>query len=198
MNESLIKLSFQTGIREECVQLIFSFSDDIIQCTTKLESGKHNQNSRNSQNMREGNSLFNFASKRLKSICNNMDCKFNSSEQIAPTVQLFDWKLRRLELIQKELFRLRSRYETILNYELDETEDFFVFVVDFVNKSSTKKLRASFDVGAAYPFTPMEVSLEVLEGDLSIDDLSRQLISTTRPGYGYLSRACDILETFVN
>ena len=62
----------------------------------------------------------------------------------------------------------------------------------------TKKLRVCFDIGQEYPFSPMNVSLQPLIGEISIENIGNALIRNVKPGYGYLARASDCIASYMN
>jgi len=192
LKQSEIRLQFQNYIKDAQTQLVFSFNNDYIRCQA-IALGDSTRDALNPHNF-----LYKYVSTRLGLICKSLQSKLDSSEEICQVVQEFEWKLKRLDLIQKELLQLSSRHDSHLSLEPGKEGNFFVCNVIFSNKCGTKRIRSAFEIGDAYPFTPMELSIELLRGEININDLSRQLIDSTRPGYAYLSRACDVLSTFIS
>ena len=187
-----MKLVFPTSFYATHVQLLFSLTRVPIQCTLFVdESKRHLKGSLSKDGVEK------FISERLKEICNTSTCCIQTTNQISKVSQHVSWKLRRLDLIGKELMQLISRYDSILKHEYNEGNNYFILNTDFESTCGSNRIRASFDIGYAYPFSSMEVSMEVVKGEVDIDELSRQLLNTVRPGYGYLSRACNIFSTFM-
>jgi len=70
-----------------------------------------------------------------------------------------------------------------------------VLTVDF--STASKKIRCCFDLGTEYPFSPMNVCLEPLIGEVSVDILGKSLIRNVKPGYGYLLRATEVVNSWL-
>jgi hypothetical protein len=111
-------------------------------------------------------------------------------------LQHVHWRMRRGELISKELNVLSSRHKTILERIDSET---IALTIDFVSRDESKKLRVCFDINECYPNSPMEVFLQPLHGEgVRVKALSRHLQKTARPGFGYISRSCEVIKAFLS
>jgi len=111
-------------------------------------------------------------------------------------LQLSDWRIRRGELICQELNLLLCKFEGSIKEVDSET---IALTIYFYNKKSSTKLSACFDIKESYPNSPMEVFIQPLEGDdINVKSLSRHLLKTARPGFGYISRSCDVINAFMN
>jgi hypothetical protein len=110
---------------------------------------------------------------------------------VALHIQNIIWTAGRLDVVAGELQCLLNRYNG--NLSVAGTRSFFV---TFEFEGHRAKLGAEFEIGASYPSVPINVRLDVWEGSIELEDIRRTLIKNARPGFGYLSRACDILNTF--
>ena len=123
--------------------------------------------------------------------------KANRSEiapisEISAQLQAYMWSLGRLEQTAAELQSLRRRYKGKLTRRTSEE---YIFSVEFRSNSSC--LAVDFEIDLSYPSLPMEVQLDLLEGDVDLDNLLKTLVKNAKPGFGNLSRACDIITAFV-
>ena len=59
------------------------------------------------------------------------------------------------------------------------------------------KVEAFFELPGTYPFSLMDVELDVSEGDIDVDDIKANIVKTAKPGYGYLIRVCDVIAASV-
>jgi hypothetical protein len=118
------------------------------------------------------------------------DVLLHSPFQVAEHLQTNAWLLGRLDLTAKELHVLQRRYGAKLVRKSHET---FSLNVDFA--SSTVKVAVKFEVDPLYPSLPVDVSLDVVEGHVDLDVLQKTLTKNSRPGFGSLSKACDILQS---
>lgn len=109
---------------------------------------------------------------------------------ISGVVQGIECYLSRLEIIGKEISRLELRYGG--RFQL--IDGVYRLSVSILNKFWRKKIYAHFDVSDAYPFAALNMNID---GDFDIDyGLERQLLRSACPGYGYLTRTCDMIGAF--
>jgi hypothetical protein len=48
----------------------------------------------------------------------------------------------------------------------------------------------------SYPFSPMDVQLDIVEGDdCNVEVIQAQIEKTAKTGYGYLARVCDVVAS---
>jgi hypothetical protein len=104
------------------------------------------------------------------------------------------WMLGRLETTALELTMLQRRYKAVLT---NTGKSNFQLEVDFASRSGLAQLRATFELAEAYPFSPVGVCLDVFEGQVDVEGMRKLLIKNAKPGFGYLSRTCDVISAFV-
>jgi len=121
----------------------------------------------------------------------------HTGEEMQRLVRQFDWTLARVESTSRELNILQKRFG--LSVEMDPNHDAAVFVVrvPFVGTLQNNLLVASFELNASYPFGPLNVSLEPGRSDMDLAFLQKHLMKNAKPGFGYLSRACDVIAAVV-
>lgn len=117
------------------------------------------------------------------------------ASEVSPTLQRLDWRICRISQTALEIEMLKRRYNARL---LTDSEGETVEVeIEFCSVSGNAKLLAAFEVPKAYPFSPVNVALDVFEGDVDMDKLSHLLIKNAKPGFGYLSRTCDVIAAHI-
>lgn len=110
--------------------------------------------------------------------------------EICALIHHVDWYLGRLHLIGKELSLLEARYDGVL--EKTSNSELFRFQISVLNNASGKVLNTIFELGDSYPFS-FDI---IISGDVDIIGLEKHLTKNAKPGYGYLSRTCDIISSF--
>ncbi len=136
-----------------------------------------------------------FVKARVQSLCNEWSAKtFQHTSQISDGLRHFQWQMGRLEQTAMELLVLRRRHGAILTSSDGDVSTFKV-EVDFCGCPS--KLSASFELTTDYPFAPMNVILNTFEGSVDIEKIRALLIKNAKPGFGYLSRTCDVISACV-
>jgi len=130
----------------------------------------------------------------MEQICKDVNrFALYSSADMIHAVNHVEWNLGRLSLIGKELNTLQRRYKGSLK-KCDDTS--FMLELNIETKLG-HRVDALFNICESYPFAVLNVDLSVDEGsDFNIGSLERQLTKTSRPGFGYLSRSCDIISCF--
>lgn len=113
--------------------------------------------------------------------------------QICEHLQKYTWLAGRLDLIAKEFQVVQRRYNGILHRQ---SGDVFSFLVEFESERST--VTADFRIECAhYPSFPIEVRLDLILGKQDLDVIKKSLLKNANPGFGSLSRACDIIQSIV-
>lgn len=132
---------------------------------------------------------------RTAALCNEWSGKvLSDTSQICEVLRHFQWQMGRLEQTAMELLVLRRRHGAILTSSSDYFPTFKV-EVDF--SGTPAKLSASFELTAEYPFAPLNVILNTFEGSVDIEKIRTLLIKNAKPGFGYLSRTCDVISASV-
>lgn len=120
-----------------------------------------------------------------------------SPHEIGHVLSNFEWQLGRLEHTASELILLRRRYRAILTPSQISSSTNFQLEVDFSNRTGDVKTCAAFELSDSYPFAPLNVRLDTFQGDTDVEGLRRLLLKNAKPGFGYLSRTCDVITAFM-
>lgn len=115
-----------------------------------------------------------------------------ASSALTRNMQNYVWTLGRLDFTAGEIQGLLSRYKCAL---CRTGASSFVLTVDFEGRAS--KLSVDFGMEFCYPSLPLEVRMDVWEGEIDFEGIRKALVKNAKPGFGYLSRACDILNAYV-
>jgi hypothetical protein len=121
----------------------------------------------------------------------------SSISEIGMLLQRLEWTKGRVEHTANELSSLQRRYKADVKTDPDGTSksDFLVQMV-FPCSSNKDKLFATFELTAAYPFGELHVSLDSECGQMDVEALRKQLMQNAKPGFGYMSRACDVISAY--
>lgn len=119
----------------------------------------------------------------------------DSPAQIGEQLQYLEWTIGRLEQTVNELERLRRRYQAKI-VRGGRGEHYFSLTTFFSTQKT--KLRVSFELSDTYPSTPLEVQMDLMEGDVDLDVLRRTLVKNTKHGHGHLPRTFDVIAAFIN
>jgi hypothetical protein len=115
-----------------------------------------------------------------------------SPSTISQNIQSYMWSLGRLDFTAGELQGLLNRYKGRF---LRTGTRSFVLTVDFEGRVS--KLSVDFEMGLTYHSLPLEVKMDVWEGNIDFEGIRKALVKNAKPGFGYLSKACDIVSAYV-
>jgi hypothetical protein len=120
-------------------------------------------------------------------------CRLDSASKIGQHMQKYMWVMGRLDQTASELQSLRRRYKAKL---MRTGAHNFVFSVDFESQSS--RLAVDFEIEVSYPSLPLVLRMDLLQGNIDLESLRKALIKNAKPGFGNLSRACDVIAAFVS
>ena len=120
--------------------------------------------------------------------------RLNSPKSIGSFLQLLELRLRRTERTATELAALVRRYEGVLQLSADSST--VQLEIEFAGLDGTPKLRATFDIADNYPFAPLGTCLDSFGEQVDVEHLRKLLIKNAKQGFGYLSRACSLIEAF--
>mmetsp|Transcript_28868 Transcript_28868/g.78207 ORF Transcript_28868/g.78207 Transcript_28868/m.78207 type:complete len:732 (-) Transcript_28868:1304-3499(-) len=108
-------------------------------------------------------------------------------------LQKYTWLLGRLDIVAKEFQVVQRRFRGKL-YR-NGAEGSFSFIVEFESEKST--IVADFTIEPVYPSFPVEVRLDLISGQQDLERVRKALVKNAKPGFGSLSRACDIIQSIV-
>ena len=134
-------------------------------------------------------SLTSFYHFKLTHLCSQI--KTMSSPNICNITHHIQWSLGRLDSLVEELTLLESQYEGIA---LHWSEGKIQFKFENFSPLGTKII-CSFEIHDLYPFGLLDIKLA---SNVDIQSLERQLIRKTKPGFGYISRICDMMKILCN
>jgi hypothetical protein len=112
--------------------------------------------------------------------------------RVGEHLQKYTWLTGRLDLIARELHVVQRRYNGTI---YRKGADSFSFSVDFDNENTT--VAANFRIESTYPSFPIEVRLDLISGEQDLGIIKKSLLKNANPGFGSLSRACDIIQSIV-
>lgn len=120
--------------------------------------------------------------------CKRVEAKVVKIERLGLLVHDLAWSFGRVSFVAKELAKLEQRYTTEIRNDPEGSDsDVLVRVV------LGKNLEATFELHATYPFGPLSVTIVDGDGLEKVSMYKKRLARNARPGFGQLSRACDLL-----
>ncbi len=193
-DESIISIEFKGNVPELSLCTVFKkTTSGLIKCEshkvtqkvpTKLMS-KYKKNSKYTPN------VLAFFSDKVEILRLNLEKKFlKSIVDVRETVQYIEWSLERLDLIGKEVSVLEQRH----NGKLKRMGNSYNFGLSMKSRSKGRGLHVNFRIDDSYPFS---VLITNLSGDVNTDSLKRYLARNDKPGFGYLSRTCDMMAALL-
>eukprot|EP00536_Pseudo-nitzschia_multiseries_P011654 jgi/Psemu1/243992/estExt_Genewise1.C_4080020 len=136
-------------------------------------------------------SFLEMATRRLMSM--SSESNENGSIRISHHLQKYTWHIGRLDLVAKEFQVVQRRFNGKLCR--NGAEGIFSFIVEFESEKSI--IVADFTIEPVYPSFPVEVRLDLISGEQDLERVRRALVKNAKPGFGSLSRACDIIQSIV-
>jgi len=133
---------------------------------------------------------------RVQTLVNRVGT-LTSVKEIGGLLRGMEQAIGRLEHTCSELVLLHRRYNAMLVVDLAEDSQGVQVEVDFGGSGDDAKVFAAFLLTDSYPFAPLDVRLDVNEEGIDVEDLRRRLMKGAKPGFGYLSRTCDVISAFV-
>jgi hypothetical protein len=138
-------------------------------------------------------SISSFLTERMTQATRSLEkSRIDSPLEIGPLLQKLEWTIGRLDQTADEVENLRRRYQAQL------VRDFTIsanLILSAVFSNADAKLEASFEM-LSYPSSPLDVRFDVLEGTVDLDALRKLLVKNAKPGFGNLSRTCDVIAAF--
>lgn len=193
------QLSFQyIGLcPKSCIAMSFQISSlKPVKCVATVES-KLFQN-HGSLSAKQLGSVSSFIQARVNALC-DAACQqqLQSPHEISSLLRSLDWELGRLEHTASELAQLKRRYQAYLTPAQLPNSSHFQLEIEFAGQSRSAKLRATFEISEDYPFSPLNVCLDTFDEQVDVEAIRKLLIKNAKPGYGYLSRTCDVIAAFL-
>lgn len=199
--KSEVSCAFTGFSSKTCLVTSFTLTEpDRVTCSARIDPKLFRERKCNNRIVAKHTSLTSsFIDANMESILKTVNQSILSSpSDIGSLLQRLGWEIGRLEMTANELRTLQSRYVASLEAAPLLSKAKFLFSVEFKHRKKSAELKASFELVDSYPFTPLNVSLDTVTGNVDVDALRRQLIKNSKPGFGYLSRACDVIAAFVS
>ena len=114
-----------------------------------------------------------------------------SSSMIRNMTHYIEWYISRVEMTGKELSILQRRFKGKI-YTKNGKDGLHYLELQF-RTSGDKQIIGRFEICDSYPFAGLNVTIK---GAIDIDALERHLSKNSKPGFGYLSRTCDVFSVF--
>lgn len=187
-DESKIAVEFLGSVPELCFRVDFSVSSSgQVDCRTR----DVNKKSTKQVHANFTPSVRSFFAEKVHSLREDLSSsQLRSSSDIVENVHRIEWILGRLDIIGKELSMLEVRYSGSL--KRSKTSTSHDLNLSIKNRSTETMVNTIFEIGEWYPFAlDMDIS-----GDIDVIAMERHLIRNAKPGFGYLSRACDVIAAF--
>ena len=138
---------------------------------------------------------------RTKQVCQKLSTADLSGADVGNILRQASWELNRAEATAAEICKLQRRYEArlIATQTSGTMRAEFELEVQFENRGvrGANKVAAHFELSESYPICLMNMQLDVLEGDVDIDNVHTNIVKTAKPGFGYLLRICDVIAASV-
>ena len=114
-----------------------------------------------------------------------------SSSLICHVVHYIDWYISRMEITGKELSMLENRFKgKLYTSGKDGSHN---LELRFAQQSGHEVIVGCFELCDSYPFAGLDITIK---GDVEVEALERHLSKNSKPGFGYLSRTCDVFSVF--
>jgi len=196
LEESELSFRFIGPCPKTCVRISFMLSEiGPISCKARVEPGFFPQEK--SRVAKHFKPVSAFLEKRTNFICSNASKEqLERPELVGDFLRRLTWTLGRLEHTASEVAMLMRRYKAVL-LSPGKVNGSTAMEVDFSSQTASARVVASFVLSDAYPFAPLDVCLDVIEGEVDVEGMRKLLIKNAKPGFGYLSRTCDVIAAFL-
>lgn len=196
LGEDELSFDFISIFPKACIHISFSLIDpNGVPCSALVQPTLFRE-SRASRSAKIPPNVISFLHRHVSNFCLSINqTRLNSPKSIGSFLQLLELRLRRSERTAVELAALVRRYHGILQLSVDSSTVQLEF--EIASRDGIPKLRAIFDITDNYPFAPLRTCLDTFGEQVDVEHLRKLLIKNAKPGFGYLSRACSLIEAFV-
>jgi ethanolamine utilization protein EutP (predicted NTPase) len=194
IKEQDLIVSFHGPSAASCVSATVSFVDaHSLSCTTRAQSTLdqlHYGSTCNSNNL-----MASYMESCIGNTCRSLSVSAQGHyNEVLSCFQQHAWNLTRHLYTASELVLLRRRYKAIVKRE----KEAFVVVLSFHRSDQTATLRSEFTLSEMYPFVPLSVKLDVIQGNIDIESLQKLLQKSAKVGFGYLRRTVDTISAYMS
>jgi len=188
---------FHGIVPETCISVSLRVkSSAAVACKAELTRTQRYKSGRLLTRFKIGSEVLHFVESRIMKLCHNISMDISNIGAIGKIITQLEWEHCRTEMITKEIVQLQARFKTGLQQD-SENRQKFLLAVDISDYKRSIILTSNFELVDSYPFTPLQVCLTLVVGDMNLDILSKQLIKNVQPGFGYLTRACDVIQAYL-
>lgn len=172
-----------------CASISFTLGDS-VECHAQIKTDVSKRGETSTR--KRFQTLQPFLEERSREICNIANLvPIDQPTHIGNVLTDFVRTMSRLERTASEIASLQKRYGAILSRPLNSRH--FELTVDFTSRSGHTKLLGMFVISESYPYSPVDVCLDVLEGQLNMEEIRKKLVKNAKPGFCYLSRSVDFI-----
>ena len=187
LQEDELSFCFPGHSPKTSIAMSFGLSDSCgtVKLTARVEPNCFRRNQLSSR--KYSDSTMQFLGSSTKSLIGSK--MIPSPAYIGLNLQQFEYNLGRLDLIAFELENLRRRYRAKLCKE--ERNNRHLIVVEF--SKLPQKILTTFKLLGSYPATPLDFSIELLDGTMDVNVMKKTIVKKVKPGYWCMTRACDVV-----
>lgn len=171
-------------------------NEQFLDCVAKVDPTVYPKNK--SRNVEKYKNVMEFLKSRTQFVCEKL-CASNmpSKTNVGDLLRKANWELARVDLTANEICKLQRRYDATLSIRKLPSPQCPVFELEVLFSVNGGKLVASFEITETYPFSPLTVQFDVLEGGINGEEIEANIVKTTKPGFGYLVRTCDVIAASI-
>ena len=171
-------------------------NEQFLECVAKVDPTVYPENK--SRNVEKYKTVMELLKSRTQFVCEKL-CASNvsSKNKVGDLLRQANWELTRVNLTANEICKLQRRYDATLSIRKLPSSQCPVFQLEVSFAVDGGMLAASFEITETYPFSPLNVQLDVLEGDINGEELEANIVKTNKPGFGYLIRTCDVIASSI-
>ena len=191
LQQSEVSFYFAAPVPSACILIKFKASDsNSLVCEATLD-----ENIASRCTGRPTKWAASFYNSRIQELCANSSLQSVANPcDMWDSLRQFEWTIGRIEDTAAELTMLQRRYKAALSC----ANDLVKLDVEFTSSRELAKVVATFEITEAYPFSPVHMGFDVYDGDVDLGTLREIVITNAKPGYGYLSRTCDVIAAFLH
>jgi hypothetical protein len=193
LKDSNFKFQYHGSSSKTCMILSFLItSPTSVTCDAKVDAAKY-ENPFTTESSRLA-TMSTFLQVRMAGMCDKLcQTTLRSASEIALKLRRVEWEMGRLEGTAKEIAVLKERYRNNVQFTRIDDSLLFQLKLIFTSQSGLRRLSVSFQITEAYPFSPLDICLDTFDEKIDVEALQKLLVKNAKPGFGYLSRICDIL-----
>jgi hypothetical protein len=191
--ESAMQFEFVGNLPNSCMRVTFEMLPARVSCAAVVDAKAF---SKRGTKRRIGHSklVARFVDGQTAQICTMINnTSLSSASEMSQYLRHIDVLLGRLHYTAMELAKVQRRYEV----QLGPVSSPLYFILNFASSSNDSKFSTKFELNLGYPYCPLTSWFVENTKDIDTELLERMLIKNAQPGFGYLSRTCDILAAIV-